>query len=74
MTAQELYYYIIEKYGERGCTIKDLEDQLGISQRQANHLTCLLGYHSTKLRINTRKSLATFTIDPGVIYVLTKIR
>lgn len=74
MTATELYYWIIEKYGNRGYTIKDIEDHLGISHRQANHLTYLLGYRNTKLDITKRKSLNDFSMDAGVKYVVAMIR
>lgn len=73
MTASELYHWIIENYGNRGCTIKGIEDQLGISHRQANHLTYLLGYRNTRLDITKRKSLNDFILDTKVKYVVTLI-
>jgi hypothetical protein len=73
MTASELYNWIIENYGVRGCTIKGIEDQLGISHRQANHLTFLLGYRNTKLDLTKRKSLNDFCMDAGVKYVVAMI-
>jgi hypothetical protein len=74
MTASELYYWVITNYGNRGCTIKGIEDQLGISHRQANHLTYLLGYRNTKLDITKRKSLNDFSLDAEVKYLLEMMR
>ena len=64
MTLRELYDLIIDEYGKRGCWISELADKLGICERNANHLTYVLGYR--RGRALAVAPYADFAKDAGV--------
>ena len=43
MSMLDLYNLILDEYGKRGCWISELAAKLGICERNANHLTYVMG-------------------------------
>jgi len=64
MTRKELYDYIILEYGTRKCWISEIASNLGISKRNANHLTYALGYRRGKAELIA--TYEEFAKDAGV--------
>lgn len=73
MSIQDLYYYIIKEYGERGAWISDIARNLSISTKSANYLTYSIGYRRGKA-LPTLKSETEFSCDAHVklIHALIK--
>jgi len=71
MTLKELYDYIIENYGNRGCWISDLASNLAISEDSTNHLTYVLGYR--RGRLQTLATYATFASNAGVCAIQKRL-
>lgn len=63
MTLMNLYVYIKLKYGHKKCTIHGLATLLGITDKQANHLTYTLGYRQSIEKANGLNSFAYFSSD-----------
>lgn len=63
MTLKQLYDFVIENYGNRGCWISELADMLGISEGGANHLTYVLGYRRGRAKMVTPYNV--FALDKG---------
>lgn len=63
MTLMDLYEYIKREYGGRKCTIHKLAALLGITDKQANHLTYTLGYRQGIEKANGLNSFAYFSSD-----------
>lgn len=64
MTLQELYDYIIDNYRTRICFIYDLAVSLGITYKEANHLTYVLGYRRGRAKV--LNTFASFSKDAEV--------
>lgn len=71
MTLKELYDYILDNYGNRGCWISDIAKNLGICKESANHLTFVMGYR--RGRVLTLTPYSIFEQDAGVIAIQKRL-
>ncbi|MCR5099164.1 MAG: hypothetical protein K6B14_09475 [Lachnospiraceae bacterium] len=67
MSMKDLYDYIIDGYGKRGCFISEIAVGLGIRYDQANYLTYKIGYR--RGRLVSLPSFQSFSNDAGVRYI-----
>lgn len=63
-TIRDMYDFVLENYGRRGCWISELAQNLGICERNANHLTYAMGYRRGRALVVT--GYADFANDAGV--------
>lgn len=64
MSLLDLYNLILDEYGKRGCWISELAAKLGICERNANHLTYVMGYRRGRVLAVT--PYVEFANDAGV--------
>lgn len=64
MSMLDLYNLILDEYGKRGCWISELAAKLGICERNANHLTYVMGYRRGRALAVT--PYVQFANDAGV--------
>lgn len=63
-TIRDMYDFVLENYGRRGCWISELSQNLGICERNANYLTYAMGYRRGRALVVT--GYADFANDAGV--------